>query len=115
MVLVAHPHQLPYLSLSLGVCRRCEELARMAAAAGFRKVALLEARLFGAVPWHSFGRGPRTPVACGARRGCSPLGYAMGTNASEAVAREAGEATCATGAQVRRLEAFVAQRGTWFW
>lgn len=51
LVLVAHPHQLPYLAL-------------VAVASGFRRVALLDPQLFEAVPWRTFG--------------CSRLGYGGG-------------------------------------
>ncbi|OLQ13582.1 Glutaminyl-peptide cyclotransferase [Symbiodinium microadriaticum] len=51
LVLVAHPHQLPYLAL-------------IAVASGFRRVALLDPQLFEAVPWRTFG--------------CSRLGYGGG-------------------------------------
>jgi len=71
LVLVSHPHQLPYLSL-------------MAAAAGFRRVAVLDPRLFGAVPWHTFG--------------CSNFGYSLATDAVKALAQEA-----------QRLDSYVTQ------
>lgn len=71
LVLVSHPHQLPYLSL-------------MAAAAGFRKVAVADPRLFEGIPWRTFG--------------CTDLGYSRGTNASHALAQEAV-----------RLESYVTQ------
>lgn len=71
LVLVSHPHQLPYLSL-------------MAAAAGFRRVAVLDPRLFGGIPWNTFG--------------CSDLGYSLTTDAGKALAQEA-----------TRLESYVTQ------
>eukprot|EP00435_Cladocopium_sp_Y103_P007889 s290_g2.t1 len=71
LVLVSHPHQLPYLSL-------------MAAAAGFRRVAVLDPRLFGDIPWNTFG--------------CSDLGYSLTTDAGKALAQEA-----------TRLESYVTQ------
>lgn len=71
LVLVSHPHQLPYLSL-------------MAAAAGFRRVAVLDPRLFEGIPWKTFG--------------CSDLGYSLTTDAGKALAQEA-----------TRLESYVTQ------
>mmetsp|Transcript_164059 Transcript_164059/g.526081 ORF Transcript_164059/g.526081 Transcript_164059/m.526081 type:complete len:398 (-) Transcript_164059:74-1267(-) len=61
IVLVSHPHHLPYLSI-------------LARASGF-KVLSLPASAYDAVPWTDFG--------------CSPLGYAPSTSPEEALEREA--------------------------
>ncbi|CAE8736064.1 unnamed protein product, partial [Polarella glacialis] len=76
IVLVCHPHQLPFLAI-------------LARAVGFSEVSVLDPQLFDAVPWSTFG--------------CDQLGYGPDSSAEATLAHEASRLDSYVG-QLREIE-----------